>query len=67
MRVLYGAVLEPPEMKASERRPYAKNLFRGHFETVSDAGPIDEIASGLRSRSDKASQPRKCDLMANGY
>jgi hypothetical protein len=25
-------------------RPYAKNIFGGHFETVSDAGLTDKIA-----------------------
>jgi hypothetical protein len=39
--VMYGAVLEPPEIRGgSEQRPYAKNVSGGHFETAIDVMQI---------------------------
>jgi hypothetical protein len=43
MRVLYGAVLEPPEIRAqSGVPPLRQRLCGGHFETISDARPTKE-------------------------
>jgi hypothetical protein len=44
MRVLYGRFSNLLKRGRGQRRPYANNLSGGHFETVSDAGPTDEIA-----------------------
>jgi hypothetical protein len=46
-------VIVRSEIPRPAGRPYAKNLFGGHFKTVSDADPTNEIASGLRSRKDR--------------
>jgi hypothetical protein len=40
MRVLYGAVLEPPEPRRFSKRPYAKNLSGGYFNAVSACLPL---------------------------